>query len=78
MKKYSVREILNMLKWHPSYDFSKVEIVYIDRYSGNMTISAEEIESIGHKFLYLKSGKAIPQHRIVEIKYGERTIWKRS
>uniref|UniRef100_A0A7J2THK6 UPF0248 protein ENP88_02925 n=1 Tax=Archaeoglobus fulgidus TaxID=2234 RepID=A0A7J2THK6_ARCFL len=78
MRKYSAREILNKLKWHPEYDFSKVEIVCMDRFSGSIRISAREIEEIGQKFLFLKDGKMIPQHRIIEIRYGDETVWKRS
>ncbi|MCS7118849.1 MAG: DUF504 domain-containing protein [Archaeoglobaceae archaeon] len=78
MKRYSARETLNKLRWHPQYDFSKVVIIYIDRFEGNKEIRAENIESIGHKFLYLKDGKVIPQHRIVEIRYGGNSVWKKS
>lgn len=77
MKRYSAREMLNKLKWDPRFDFSKVVIIYVDRFSGSKEISAEYIESIGYKFIYLKDGKAIPQHRLIEIRYGSDTVWKR-
>jgi len=80
MKKYSVREILNKLKWHPDYDFSKVLIIYIDRLSENRTGIADgnEIAEIGHKFLFLKGGGVIPQHRVIEILYDGKTVWKKN
>jgi uncharacterized protein (UPF0248 family) len=78
MRKYSVREILNKLKWHPNYDFSKVRIICIDRFSGNLEIDADEIDEVGHKFIFLKNGKVIPQHRVIEIRYEGRTVWKKS
>lgn len=78
MKRFSAREILNRLKWDSRFDFSRATIVFVDRFSGETEISAVEIESIGHKFVYLKGGKAIPQHRIVEIRYGGEVVWKRS
>jgi Uncharacterized protein conserved in archaea len=78
MKKYSVREILNKLKWHPNCDFSKVRIICIDRFSGNLEIDADEIDEVGHKFIFLKNGKVIPQHRVIEIRYEGKTVWKKS
>jgi len=72
-----IRELLNKFKWHPDYDFSKVVIVYIDRPKGFSELRGDEIEKIGHKFLYLYSGTAIPMHRIVEIKYGDKVVWRR-
>ncbi|MCD6493494.1 MAG: DUF504 domain-containing protein [Archaeoglobaceae archaeon] len=75
--RYSIREILNKLKWHPSFDFDKVSVLYIDRPIGVNEIKAFEIEKIGHKFIYLKSGIAIPMHRIVEIRYDGKSYWRR-
>jgi len=77
MRKYSIRDILNKIKWHPDYEFEKVSIVYIDRPKGLSEISGSEIEKIGHKFIYLISDTAIPQHRIVEIKYEGKVIWQK-
>ncbi len=73
----TIRDILNKFKWHPDYDFEKVVIVYIDRPKGFSELRGEEIEEIGHKFIYLYSGVAIPMHRIVEIRYGDRVIWRK-
>ncbi len=73
----TIREILNKFKWHPDYDFKKVTVVYIDRPRGYSEVSGEEIEEIGHKFIYLTSGLAIPQHRIVEIRYGGEVVWRK-
>jgi hypothetical protein len=76
-KKFSIRDILNKFKWHPDLDFELVEITYIHRPEGFATISGREIADIGHKFIYLVSGNAIPAHRIVEIKYAGEIIWRR-
>ncbi len=78
MKRYSIRDILNKLKWDPRYDFSKVVVVYIDRPKGFSEFYGYEVEEIGHKFVYLISGTAIPHHRIVEIRHGSEVIWKKS
>ncbi len=78
MKKYSIRDILNRFRWHPDLDISKVEIFYVDRPRGSSKIQGLEIEKVGHKFVYLKSGIAIPHHRIFEIRYEGEVVWKKS
>ncbi len=78
MRRYSTRDVLNKLKWHPDYDFSKVVVVYIDRPKGFSSFTGDEVEKIGHKFVWLRSGTAIPMHRIVEIRYGEEVVWRKS
>jgi uncharacterized protein (UPF0248 family) len=77
MRRYSIKEILDRFKWHPDLDFSKVRIFYIDRPKGVSETSGEEIEEVGHKFIYLYSGAAIPHHRIIEIRYGDEVVWKK-
>ena len=76
-KKFSIRDILNKFKWHPDFDFDLVEVTYIHRPEGFARISGKEIADIGHKFIYLVSGNAIPVHRIVEIKYAGEVVWRR-
>jgi uncharacterized protein (UPF0248 family) len=75
--KQSIREVLNMLKWHPGYEFDETSLVYIDRPKGFSILNAAEIEDIGHKFIYLRNGDVIPIHRIVEIRYADKTFWRR-
>ncbi|MDK2795523.1 MAG: uncharacterized protein PWQ22_1386 [Archaeoglobaceae archaeon] len=77
MRRYNAREMLNKLRWHPDYDFSNVVVVYVDRFQGFLEFKGSDIEEIGHKFIYLRSGTAIPQHRIVEIRHGGEVVWKR-
>jgi len=74
--KYSIKNILDKLKWHPEYDFSLVVIRYVDRPKGISEIRGEDVIDIGHKFIYTKTS-AIPHHRIVEILYGGETFWKK-
>lgn len=75
--KSSISEILNKFRWHPDYDFRFVKVTYIDRPKGYSTFYGEDVEKIGHKFVYLKSGAAIPVHRIVEICYKDVVVWRR-
>jgi uncharacterized protein (UPF0248 family) len=72
-----IRDLLNKFKWHPDYDFSKVVVRYIDRPKGFSEFRGDEIEEIGHKFVYLYSGVAIPMHRIVEIRYDKKVVWRK-
>ncbi len=77
LKERSVRDVLNRLKWDESFDFSKVRVVYADRISGTSEFSGDEVEDIGHKFIFLTGDVMIPIHRIVEIKYSEKTLWRK-
>ncbi|WP_457549837.1 DUF504 domain-containing protein [Archaeoglobus sp.] len=72
-----IKEILDKFKWHPDYDIDKVTIVYIDRPKGFSEIRGDEIEKAGYKFLYLKSGLMIPVHRVVEIRYDKKVVWRK-
>lgn len=72
-----VREILNMLKWHPEYEFDEVSVVFIDRPKGVSEFGGRNIVDIGHKFIYLRDDVMIPIHRIVEIKYRGETFWRK-
>jgi len=72
-----IKEILDKFRWHPDYDVDKVEIFYIDRPKGTSKIWGDEIERVGYKFIYLKSGLMIPTHRVVEVRYDGKVVWKR-
>jgi len=76
-KEKSVRDLLNRLKWDNSFDFSKVRVIYADRMTGTSEFSGEEIEDVGHKFIFLVGDVMIPIHRVVEIKYSEKTLWRK-
>ena len=76
MMKYSIKNILDKFRWHPDFDFSKVSVKYVDRPKGFSEIHGDEIAHIGHRFIYT-STSAIPHHRIVEIRYEGRVMWKR-
>ncbi len=77
MKKSNLRDILNMFKWHPKYSLENVSIIYIDRPKGMSILKGSEIEKIGYKFIYLKSGVAIPFHRVMEIRYKDEVFWRK-
>ncbi len=73
----SVKGILDKLKWHPDYDFDKVTVKYVDRPKGFSEIRGHEIEKVSFKFIELKSGTMIPTHRVVEIRYGDKIVWRK-
>jgi len=79
LKEKSIRDILNRLKWDPRFDFRDVEVVYVDRVAGKgySSLSGEEIEDVGHKFIFLIGDVMIPMHRVVEVKYKGRTVWSK-
>jgi len=72
-----IKKILDKFKWHPDYDFSKVVVIYIDRPKGFSEIRGNEIERVSFKFIELKSGIMIPTHRVVEIRYNDKIVWRK-
>ncbi len=77
MKEKNLRDVLNRLKWDSNFDFSEVEVVYVDRAIGLAKIYGFEIEDIGHKFLFLKGDVMIPMHRVVEVRHAGKVVWKK-
>lgn len=74
--KYSIKNILDRLKWHPDYEFENVTVRYIDRPNGISEISGRDIVDVGHKFIYTPTF-AIPHHRVVEILYSGKSVWRK-
>ncbi len=75
MKRYSLRDLINKVIWHPELDRRKLEIKFIDRPEGVSSIRGDEIEEVGHKFVF--AHVPIPYHRILEIKYEGKVIWRK-
>ncbi len=72
-----IKNLLDKFRWHPDYDISRVVVVYVDRPKGFSELRGDEIEKVGYKFIYLRSGLAIPIHRVVEIRYGKNVVWRK-
>ncbi len=72
-----IRDILNKLKWHPDYEFSRVRIVYISRPEGKSEITGDEIREIGGRFIVLHDETHIPLHRILEIHHEDEILWRK-
>ena len=71
------RDLLNKMKWHKNYDFSKVRIWYVSRENENDTdtIFGNEILKIG-KYFFKTKNRMIPYHRIKRIEYGKKIVFK--
>ncbi len=74
-----VRKTLNEYKWRPDTDFSKIVVYYVDRIDprGYRTMSGDEIEDMGDKFIFRKDGGMIPYHRVIKIEYAGKVVWKK-
>lgn len=72
------RDILNKIKWDSNYDFNLIQIWYLHRGSLNNTkiITGKDILEIQKTFIKTVSAM-IPMHRILKIKYNEKTLFKR-
>ena len=73
------KNILNMVLWHPEMEIDHTKISYIHRGApGNIkTIQGSSIERIENGFLVLNDETQIPFHRIIEIDYEDKLIWRK-
>jgi uncharacterized protein (UPF0248 family) len=74
----TAREILNEYKWREDRDFLAIRVIYIHRGAKDdlKDLEGADILMLGKSFM--KTTLAwIPYHRIVLIKYENKTIWKR-
>ncbi len=73
-----VRQLLNKLKWHPSYDFNRVKIWYVSRGKHGDIDFIIGSEIIGMGSIFIETKKAcIPYHRIRKIEYNGNTIFEK-
>lgn len=74
------REFLNMLKWHPEYDFEKYSVVYVHRGAPNdeKTVSCTDIVDLEHSDMIIEERTHIPYHRIKRILDSQgNVVWKK-
>jgi hypothetical protein len=74
----SPREVLSRAK-HVGGGFEGLAITYVHRGApGDLkTIEGRDVIDIGRGFLELATGAMIPMHRIVEIRDGDRLLFRR-
>lgn len=72
------RDILNKIKWDKDYDFNFIQIWYVHRGAPNNTkiITGKDVLEIQKTFIKTVSAM-IPMHRIIKIKYNEKTLFER-
>ena len=75
MRKYSLRDLINKVLWHPELKAEKLEILFLDRPEGVSSIRGDEIQEVGYKFVF--AHVPIPYHRILEIRYDGRVVWRK-
>jgi len=70
------RDLLNKMKWHDDYDFSRVRIYYTSRGSiGDiLSVSGSEVRKL-EKYFFVTEEGVIPYHRITKIEYGEEVVF---
>ena len=74
-----VKNVLDMILWHPKMEIKKCKITYVHRGSkGNLkTIEGSHITKLERGFLILDEGTQIPCHRIVKIECNNEIIWNK-
>lgn len=72
------RIILNEVKWDKKYDINKLTITYLHRGAINNSkiIKGKNIKSLDKSFI-LTDKSMIPYHRIINIQYEKKIIFKR-
>jgi uncharacterized protein (UPF0248 family) len=78
-----VYETLNKLKWTGKLNKSKVVILHRGAPGDKKIISGKDITEVHkHYFLYKTAADSeetlIPMHRVLEIEFDGKTIWKKS
>lgn len=67
-----------MVLWKYKDNISEFKLIIYDRYVSIAEIPFEQIERVDNYYIYLKDGETvIPIHRVIEIRRGEHTIWRR-
>ncbi len=77
MRRFSIRDILNRLKWAGG-GLEGVEVEYISRGEpgGRGVIRGEDILGISCSMIELRE-KAIPYHRVTRIRKGDELLFQR-
>ncbi|UCH90000.1 MAG: DUF504 domain-containing protein [Thermoplasmata archaeon] len=75
----TAKNVLNEYKWRDDRDFNALQVVYIHRGAkGDLkTVEGADITTLGNSFFKTTTAE-IPYHRIVQIRYKQNTIWKRT
>jgi len=73
----NARDFLNRLKWDSRYDIGKFNIIILHRGAPNnrRKIPCKNIE-LGRSFFSTRETR-IPYHRILEIRKGNKIVWKK-
>lgn len=76
--KKNPRLILNQIKWTEQFNLEKIIIYYLHRGAPKNTkiIYGKEIKLIGKSFIETNT-VILPYHRILKIKYGNKTLFDR-
>ena len=72
------RDVLLRYRWTPSLDPADLEIIFVSRgHPGDVeVVRGDEIDDI-RRDSFVVGGKVIPYHRVVEIRDGERVVFRR-
>ena len=75
------RRLLLRLYHDPGYDFSQVEVEYVDRGApgDRSTLQGDRVVALDAQYLEVDAGThvaCIPYHRVRRIQYGGETMWQ--
>ena len=78
MRKNPLAETLGRLLGGPAADPRTLEVDLVHRGApgGRRTVLGGEVEGVSARAIRLEGGSEIPLHRVLELRLGDRVVWK--
>jgi uncharacterized protein (UPF0248 family) len=74
-----LRALLDGLEWAHGTSLDDLEFLVVDRGAPDdvRMVRAPEVVGRDRSYLHLEGGGAIPFHRILEVRLGDRALWRK-
>ncbi|ARM74836.1 DUF504 domain-containing protein [Acidianus manzaensis] len=72
-----IKEAINMIIWKYKDRKEDFQLVIRDRFVNEVEIPFKDIQRVDNNYIYLYNETIIPLHRVLRIKKGNITIWRR-
>ncbi|WP_048054429.1 DUF504 domain-containing protein [Sulfolobus acidocaldarius] len=72
-----IKDAINKVFWTESSSLDKFTLILRDRKKGSIEVPFPDISSVDNNYIYLKDDTIIPLHRVIEIRKGNETWWRR-
>jgi uncharacterized protein (UPF0248 family) len=74
-----LHEVLSRLEWSEGISLENLSFLIVDRGApgDRRLLSPPEVVGRDRSYLHLEGGGRVPYHRVVEVRAGERLVWRR-